>query len=368
MKSDTEVSGAARGAFAGRLFGPDLPGAGVLAECRWGAGVVYLRCGERRIDVAVARLYIEAAGFNHGQTRVSWAGEGGDYALFLEHGAAQAFAAAAPAELALGLRAAGQTRRGLEHRFRLGWAVLGGVLAAPLLALMVFLAKADDIADWVAEHVPPEFEAQLGDGVLQQTRAQSKLSDDSPAAKTVRGIGERLVPGSRHHYRWFVADNPEINAFAAPGGVVVVNAGLIAAVDNGEELAGVLAHEVSHVELRHSVKAAVKMLGLRALWSLALGDYSGTLAGEAAAQLTGLKFSRDAEAQADLEGLHRLAAAGISPAGMPSFFAKLAEKEGAAKLPALLSTHPLSEDRRERLQTELAALPKRDYPPLPFQK
>ncbi|QSA97299.1 hypothetical protein [Methylococcus sp. EFPC2] len=72
---------------------------------------------------------------------------------------------------------------------------------------------------------------------------------------------------------------------------------------------------------------------LRALWSLALGDYSGTLAGEAAAQLTELKFSRDAEAQVDLEGLRRLDAAGISPAGMPSFFAKLAEKEGAARLP-----------------------------------
>lgn len=146
------------------------------------------------------------------------------------------------------------------------------------------------------------------------------LSDVSPAAKGVREIGEQLELGTRNRYRWFIAQDPEVNAFAAPGGVVIVNSGLLGVVGSAEESAGVLAHEVSHIELRHSLKAAIKSLGLCAQWSLALGDYSTTMAGEAATRLTELKFLCEVEARVDLESVKRLAAAGISPSGMPCFF------------------------------------------------
>src|SRR5688572_15777239 len=137
-----------------------------------------------------------------------------------------------------------------------------------------------------------------------------------------------------------------------PGGVVVVHTGLIAATRRPEELAGVLAHEVQHVELRHSLRGLIKDLGLRGLWSYATGDLGGTVAGQAALELTSLRFSRDDEREADGHGLDAMIAAGIDPAGMPDFFRVMAEKSGDAPA-AFLSTHPLSEDRERELRQRL---------------
>lgn len=351
--------------FTGRLFGPGLPGAGAAATGSWDFAKLRLNCADREIDADPAVLRLDAAGFNHGQTRIAWQDGAASYAFFLDAAHREAFIAGAPPALAAQFGTVEQRRRNTERRFRLGWAVLGLILAAPFLLVVVFYLKADALADWVAERTPSEFEAQIGELTLAQARAQSKLQDSGAAVEMVRQIGEKLTVGTRHRYRWFVAPDPAINAYAAPGGVVVVNTGLIRAADSAEELAGVLAHEVSHVELRHSLKGAVKNLGLRTLLSLALGDFSGTLAGEAAANLSEMKFSRDAEAAADQAGLQRLVQAGIAPDGMPRFFAKLAASEGAtAKLPALLSTHPQSTERSTRLAAEIAALPPRQYAPL----
>ncbi|MBS4096181.1 MAG: M48 family metallopeptidase [Sulfuricella sp.] len=351
--------------FSGRLFGPGLPGGGAAAMGCWDFGTLHLRCGAQEFQADPALLELDPAGFNYGETRLSWQDAGGHYAFFLDAAHREAFSATTPPVLAARLAAAAQQRRRLEWRFRLGWMALGIFLLLPFLLIGAFLIEADAVADWVVKRTPAEFEAQIGELTLAQTRAQMKLEDSGTAVQAIRQIGEKLTLGSPHHYRWFVAHSPEINAFAAPGGVVVVNTGLLRATDSAEELAGVLAHEIAHVELRHGLKAVFKNLGLRALLSLALGDYSGTLAGEATASLTEMKFSRDAENQADHAGLQRLAQAGIDPRAMPRFFTKLAGKEGAtAKLPALFSTHPLSDERRARLEADIAALPQRQYAPL----
>lgn len=351
--------------FAGRLFGPDLPGTGMAVTGGWDFGKLRLSHDEGKIEADSTALTLDAAGFNQDQTRISWQDGAGSYAFFLDTAHREAFISGAPAALTAQFGTAERQRRRTERHFRLGWTVLGLTLALPILLVMIFYLKADALADWVAERIPAEFEAQIGDLTLAQARTQSKLQDSGATVEIIRQIGEKLTPGSRHRYRWFVASDPSVNAYAAPGGVVVVNTGLIRAAASAEELAGVLAHEVSHVELRHSLKGAIKNLGLRTLLSLALGDFSGTLAGEAAANLTEMKFSRDAEAQADQAGLQRLVQAGIDPQGMPRFFAKLAASEGAAaKLPALLSTHPQSTERSTRLAAEIAALPKRVYEPL----
>jgi predicted Zn-dependent protease len=107
----------------------------------------------------------------------------------------------------------------------------------------------------------------------------------------------------------------------------------------------------------------VKQMGLYALWSLATGDLGGTLASRAALELTGLKFSRDAEEEADQKGFDALVAAGLDPSGMPAFFETMAAQGG--DLPAgFLSTHPLSRDREAAMTARLSALPTRDFAPL----
>ncbi|MFZ5512586.1 MAG: M48 family metallopeptidase [Pseudomonadota bacterium] len=352
--------------FSGRLFGPALPGAGVAARGRWDGEVLRVSAGVVEVSAPAADIRIDGAGFNAERVRVSWHSPEGAYALFLEQPSERAaFNASAPAPVALQLAAAARKGRRVEARLRLGWALLGLFLLLPFLALGVFLWQADPVAGWLADRIPLEQEARIGELTLAQVRTQMRLADSGPAAEAVRAIGGRLTSGSRYKYRWYVAERPEVNAFAAPGGVIVVFAGLIRAADSPEELAGVLAHEAAHVELRHSLKSTIKGLGLRALLALALGDFANTVAGDLATHLTEMKFSRDAEAEADREGLRRLVAAGISPHGMPAFFDKLAKEEGgAAPALSILSTHPASAERMAALRAEIAALPPRSYEPM----
>lgn len=352
--------------FRGRLFGAGLPGGGAEAVARWWGDRLEITAGERAWSGEVER--VEPAGFDGDRLRITFrVPEGGDspFALFVDDPEARrVLSAGAPAAVAAQVARAARAERGRQRRFRVAWAGLGLVLLLPVVLLLTFLARSDAVARRIVDRIPPEQEARLGELALAQARAQMKLDAAGPAAEAVRLIGERLTPRTRLQYRWFVADRPEINAFAAPGGVVVVFRGLIQAADTPEEVAGVIAHEVAHAELRHALRAAVEGMGLRVLLSLALGDLAGGVLEHAAADLTALRFSRDAEREADSDGLRRMAAAGIHPRGMIRFFERLQEHEEST-LPALLSTHPATAERLERLRREAAAAPQ-DSTPLPL--
>ena len=211
----------------------------------------------------------------------------------------------------------------------------------------------EPLADRVVAHTPAAVEAQIGDAVLARTRAEGRMITDGPAFEALQTIGKRLArPGETLQFH--LAGRADINAFAAPGGVVVVYSGLMKKAASAEEVAGVLAHEIAHVELRHSLRQLVKSAGLRVILAAAAGDYAAL--GGWAAQLGELKFSRDAEREADARGLERLAEARIAPGGMLRFFETLAqlEAERPGQLPALFSTHPATAERLTRLR---AAVP-----------
>jgi len=341
--------------FYGRLFGPGLPSAGTEARSFWNdAGRLTIIHGGG--EVTAAEPQIAAAGFNDAGLRLSWEDEAGSHAFFIETEEARATClAGAPPQYAAELAAAVGVRRRVERSFRFGWAALILLLLLPVLMLGAFFIARDDLADWIVRRIPWEQEARLGDLALAQARLQMRIVESGPAVEVVRAIGEPLAAGSPHRYRWFVADRPELNAFAAPGGVVVVFAGLLRSADSAEEIAGVLAHEIAHVELRHSLKTMVKGLGLRTLVALVLGDFSGTTLAEAATGLTELGFSREAEREADRDGLRRLVAVRVDPNGMVRFFEKLAQEHSAAP-PALLSTHPAGKERLAELRREVASL------------
>lgn len=345
--------------FNGRLFGPELPGSGCAASGTWtSSGELHLIVlGEERREFVSGMITIDAGGFNAAGIRVSWEDERGRFALFVDSEAdRRVFAASAPPAYAGQLSRAAATQVRVDRRFRLGWGALGITLALPLLLLALFLLKSDSVADWVVRRIPVEQEAKLGNMVLAQTRLQMKIRESGPDVELITKIGKRLVVGSPHSYRWFVADRPEVNAFAAPGGVVVVFSGLINSASSPEEIAGVLAHEVAHAELRHSLRGIVKSLGLRALVSLIVGDVSaGTFSG-AATRLTELRFSRDMENEADKDGLKRLVAANIDPNGMILFFEKLSKKQDSPLPLDFISTHPAPAERLENLRREVAGL------------
>jgi len=354
--------------FSGRLFGPELPGAGAMARARWEFEALVVETEGRMLRAGARELACRGAGFNNVSLCLAWRNETGEHTLFLESDEARAaFAASAPAMLAPALRAVRASARRTDHLFRLGWAVLGLVLLLPLLLLLGFYLKADAIAGWVAQRVPVEMEQRIAELTEARIKAEFRPSSEGPAHAAVLALAERLKPQSRFTYRWYLVDRPEVNAFAAPGGVIVVFAGLLRDAKSPEEVAGVLAHEIGHVELRHSLKAAIKQLGFQALVSFAFGDLASTLAGDLVANLTELEFSRDAELEADRYGLARLVAAEVDPRGLPAFFARLAQQEKSMALPAMFSTHPPSEARMSVLRAEIAKLPERAYRPLALQ-
>ncbi len=342
-------------AFCGRLFGPGLDGVGVATVGQWRQGRLVLQTDTQEW-IAVEQPTITATGFNATQLNVAWTDPQGAFYFFVDIGQSRiAFAEGMPATLAAHCGAAQRTARNVERRFKLVWAVLAGVALVPVLALVLLLWRSEEVVNWMVAQIPYSQEVKLGDLVLAQTRAQMRVIESGPAVDAVQSIGERLTAGSKHSYRWLVVDKPELNAFAAPGGVVVVYSGLLQAADRPEELAGVIAHEVAHAELRHGLQGMLKDLGVRAAASVVLGDWSTAVVQGGLSSLLEMKFSREAETQADAEGLHRMVASRIDPMGMASFMEKLAAKDDGTPMPEWLSTHPASQDRAATLKQAAAA-------------
>ncbi len=302
-------------------------------------------------------INVRRGGFNDRQVLLEWSGRAGKYAIAVSDPASiealkAQLAKSVPAKA--GFKGTGQLGQGTGTR---GWSsvmiwltVLPVVL--PLLLLGILLWEHDRIANWAISHVPVAQERKLGEAVFAQTRARLKVVE-GPSAAMVREIGARLTKGSAYTYEFYVADDSTVNAFAMPGGFVVVHTGLLALAGNAEEVAGVLAHEVQHVERRHSLKAMAKSAGLMVTVSMVFGDLGGLVS--LGQDLIGLKFSRQHETEADAEGLKTLVAAGISPVGMRDFFRKMGEKEKLNL--GWLSSHPGSEERYAALDAALKALP-----------
>lgn len=212
-----------------------------------------------------------------------------------------------------------------------------------------------------------------GDNVAAQVYPQMPvLPDSSPVSQYVRQLGARLVsyaPGYKWPYAFHVVAGEEINAFALPGGSIFVNLGTIQAAETESQLAGVMAHEISHVVMRHSTCNLTKqqtygtLAGLGQLGAaILLGN--GTL-GSAVAQGIGigaglgfLKMSRDYEKQADLLGAGILYDAKYDPRGLPQFFETTQAKYGAGGA-QFLSDHPNPGNRAEYVNAEIATLPRR---------
>jgi predicted Zn-dependent protease len=178
----------------------------------------------------------------------------------------------------------------------------------------------------------------------------------------VNQLGQRLAavaPGERYPYRFKVVNDAAINAFALPGGPVYVNRGLIAAADNEAQLAGVLAHEIAHVALRHGTnqasKAAAAQVPLALLGRIIGNDSTGDMLAQLGAGFAVnsilLKYSRTAESQADILGTQILHDAGYDPRAMAQFFQKM---EGGGV--EFFSNHPSPNNRVARVNQEINAL------------
>lgn len=346
-------------------FAPKLSPSGEKARAGFDQG--RLTINGQPVDVAPDQIGLTLGGFDHKQVFLFWHVEDqGRFAISPANAEAlAALNAEAPPALSSLLQGARRNMKQQRTRSRLGLSALGVFLLLPLILLGVLFWQSHNIAGWAAGYISLEQEQKLGEVAFNQATAGLKLRQTGLDAAAVKEIGQRLTQGSAYKYQWFIAEDASINAFAVPGGYVVVNTGLILAADSAEEVAGVLAHEVQHIERRHTLKNMLHSLGFRALAAIALGDISSTL-GNAAATLSELKFGRDLESEADALGLKALNKAGIAPQGMVSFFAKLAKQEQGVAPPALLSTHPASDDRMKTLDTLVREQGQWPSTPLPY--
>ena len=250
--------------------------------------------------------------------------------------------------------------------------IAGGVLALFVVAVILFLfLMKSALARAVADRLPIAWEQQFGNASMESVRKQMKIIEDPKWEAQLDVIRSKLLPGitnSLYPIQIHVAEASELNAFAMPGGHIVVFTGLLKAVDHPEELAGVLAHEIAHISERHILRKMIESLGLVLVLQALFGDTSGlaAVATQGSELLLQQKFSRDFEREADDVGFQYLVNAKINPKGMVDFFAKLekyAQKSGAPQL-SLLATHPPTTERIERLEAKLSALDKRSFPPL----
>jgi predicted Zn-dependent protease len=207
---------------------------------------------------------------------------------------------------------------------------------------------------------------ELGRQASQQVEREMPLLGDREVDDYLNRLGKRLAqhaPGHDYPYQFKAVNAPEINAFALPGGFLYVNRGTIEAAETEAELAGVMAHEIAHVALRHGTnqytKAQFAQLGLGALGGLLGGGGAAAAATALGAQLGAtflfMKFSRTAERQADVLGTQMLYDAGYDPQAMADFFDIIAAK-GGGRPPEFFSTHPNPENRQERIEEETELL------------
>jgi predicted Zn-dependent protease len=194
-----------------------------------------------------------------------------------------------------------------------------------------------------------------------------------PTYKDVRviRIGRRLAstaPGTRFPYEFRVINDPSINAFALPGGFVYVNRGALHAARSEDEIAGVLAHEIAHVALRHGTnqasKAYIAQTGLNFITGIFGGESQSRIAqvmgmiGGFGLNTLFLKYNRSAESEADLLGVRMMRSAGYNPYGLIQFLQTIQRHSGGRSV-EFLSSHPNPENRIAQLERELGFVPRR---------
>lgn len=208
----------------------------------------------------------------------------------------------------------------------------------------------------------------MGRQYAAEINRQLPIVDDPAIHRYINQLGNRIQrqPGNRDiPYTYYVVNIDQINAFAIPGGHVYVNRGLIERTDNLAELAGVVGHEIGHVEARHSAEMLERMQAAQAgvtIASILLGGPPQGVAGAAVnvgAQAYFAHHSREAENEADAIAVRLLPRAGIDPAGMVTFFKELvAERERSpSQLEQWFSTHPLTEERIAHVRELIRELP-----------
>src|SRR5438094_8349891 len=205
---------------------------------------------------------------------------------------------------------------------------------------------------------------EMGRESAKQAEMQLPLLNDRQAAGYIDTLGKQLAahaPGDKYPFQFKIVNDTAINAFALPGGFVYINRGAIEAADSENQIAGVMAHEIGHVVLRHGTNQVSKAYLAQAPLQILGGALGSNSIGSVLAQLgvgfglnsLFLKYSRDAESQADLMGTQILHDSGHDPKEMVELFEKIQAETKGGRATQFLSDHPNPENRISNVQREI---------------
>lgn len=244
------------------------------------------------------------------------------------------------------------------RRFNIG--TLVAVVAAILMMIGSLFWIKEPLVKRLANAAPPEWEQQMGEQLFAAFKTGLKVINNDSLLKVFTSVAKPILTQAEKEgfiIEVILVEDPSVNAFALPGGKIVMQSGLINKADNWEEVLGVFAHEVAHVTGRHHLRGLINKAGLYLLLSAAIGDVSA-LAGvvlEGGGQLASLSNSRAYEQEADEQALVYLNKGQINPEGLLTFFRKLEDSTPVDSVVknldlSFLSTHPTTDKRIKHLE------------------
>ncbi len=240
-----------------------------------------------------------------------------------------------------------------------GW---GALLSLSVFVIGLLAASYFFVLPWLAEQsvalVPKEYEVQMGEGLYKSM--VEKESIDHERTEIANQFLKQIDFETDYPLQVTIVKSDIKNAFALPGGHIVVYTELLDNMKSYKELAGLLGHEVGHVKHRHTTKHIFRSFSGYLLISMFLGDFSGITASllDNANQINQLSYSRNLETEADLSGFETLGHNHIDPNGMLLLFENLqAGNEKGSIVPEFLSTHPITENRIELIQEKISQMP-----------
>ena len=349
--------------FEAILFNPEAKESSRVSVRAFGSSLEVVG-GPETLRVDPAKCELSAGGWDSGSIQIAWSGLGGKWALSSKDPGAALELSRIP-QFESALLETSRLQKKATRRGGLGLALLALVTLAPLILLLTIFVFRDGIIDFVLKRVPITVDQEVGKMFEGEFVAFKDAVPPNQATQALTLIVEKLKAAQadqRFDFKLSVQRNKEVNAFAAPGGLIVVYTGLINEAGSAEEVAGVLAHEMAHATRRHSMRQLIYQAGVLPLMGLLVGSSDAAALFQNLGQLSELKFSRTQEEDADITGFDTLVAARISTEGMARFFDRLAEAGGAP--PSFLSTHPSSVDRSAAIRARTKALVRADPEPL----
>ena len=248
-----------------------------------------------------------------------------------------------------------RTHGDLKARLKVtAWCVVGFATLAFVVTLMMGLMVRSLVA-----RVPPKWEQDLGDAQMAQLKQEEIfISDAKLMGKLDRAVKPLLaaLPSGPVQYKFYIMEEPLPNAFALPGGHVLVTSGLLADIDRPEQLAGAVAHEIAHVTQKHAFRQIISSYGPYLLFKLFMGRQSGLVGvlGGSSQMLVTKGFSQEYELEADAVGWQYMIAAHIDPRGMIEMLTRLKAEQDRMKGFEIraFSSHPATEKRIQRLEAK----------------